>query len=94
MFTKNYQGSTKMKKLISLYDNKSQSFTPPITYTTQGVAVRQIESEMEHKDSMLHKYPDDYTIYELGTFDENTGIITAHPEKKHIIDVNQIKETK
>lgn len=63
------------KKIFSIYDRKAETFGEPILQPTLGSMLRALEQEFENEDSMLSKYPEDYVLYELGTFNAESGEI-------------------
>ena len=42
---------------------------------SEGVAIRQFQDEVnrESDDNQLYRHPDDFQLFYLGTFDDNTG---------------------
>lgn len=63
------------KKIFSIYDRKAETYGEPILQPTLGSMLRALEQEFENEDSMLSKYPEDYVLYELGTFNVENGEI-------------------
>ena len=62
-------------KLYTVYDSKSESFTPPMANRTRGEAIRGFTDEVNNPNSMLNKHPEDYTLFELAEWDNSTGQI-------------------
>lgn len=62
-----------LKKVFSVYDSKSESFTPPMINKTKGEALRSFQDEANNENSILHKHAADYTLMEIGEFDELKG---------------------
>lgn len=63
--------------LVSLKDTKSGIFTPPIPFRSTGEA-RRAYSEAILKDPMLSKYPEDFELYHVGDWDNETGEIKSY----------------
>lgn len=61
--------------LYSVYDTKSESFSPPMTNRTKGEAIRAFSDEVNNPNSMLHKHPEDYVLFEIGAWDNQTGVL-------------------
>lgn len=62
--------------LYSVYDRKSEAYSPPQTIVNDGVAIRMFnESCKSDPDSMWSKYYEDFSLFCLGEFDEKTGMI-------------------
>lgn len=62
--------------IFSVYDTKSESFSPPMVNRTKGEAIRSFSDEVNNPQSMLHKHPEDYVLFEIGEWDNTTGTIT------------------
>lgn len=61
--------------LLALFDRVSETFMPPFVAPTLGVAERQIRDELMRPDSELGKHPEDYSLVELGIFDNGDGSV-------------------
>lgn len=71
-------------KVLAVYDGKAEAFLQPFFSDTPGSAVRAFGDEVMKPESPFHKHPGDYQLYELGTFDNLTGKLTAmEPMKLH-----------
>lgn len=57
-----------MKRLYSMYDNKSESYGPIFAVPHDAVAVREFGSAILNPQSGLSKYPDDFELHYLGNF--------------------------
>ena len=63
--------------LVSLKDTKSGIFTPPIPFRSTDEA-RRAYKEAILKDPMLSKYPEDFDLYHVGDWDNETGEIKSY----------------
>ena len=63
--------------IISVKDTAAQAFGRPIFVPAIAVALRGFRDEINRSDSKddLSRHPDDFELYEIGTFDDSTGII-------------------
>lgn len=68
-----------MMKLFAVRDVKSDSFTAPFSVVTRGIALRAFSDACADERSDFAKYPEDYTLYEIGSYDPNSGMVTALP---------------
>lgn len=67
-----------MKTLMfAVYDGKSKFFSVPFFMTSLGAAVRAFADVVGDPGSMIAKHPGDYTLYQIGEFDDNEGSITG-----------------
>lgn len=65
-------------KVYSVYDSKAEAFLRPFFAPTAGVAVRGFEQACCDPSHDFHKYGADYTLFEIGVFDEFNGRLEAH----------------
>lgn len=66
-------------KLFSIYDSKSETYSVPHAVKTRGEAIRSLSDLLREGKHDFALHPEDYTLFELGTFD----LLTAefHLEK-------------
>lgn len=64
-------------KLFAIYDKALAAYGQVMTYTAKGQATRQFTDEVNRKDSELNKHPEDYALYYLGEYDNETGTLTT-----------------
>jgi len=65
-------------KAFSVYDGKAKAFHPPIFRTTLGVALRDFEGWTNDADGLISKYPQDFTFYEIGEYNDQNAELTPH----------------
>lgn len=63
-------------KIYAVYDSKAESYTPPFFEHAEGRALRTFADCCNDKGHQFGKHPEDYTIFRLGEYDDNTGTIT------------------
>lgn len=68
----------------SIFDSKASTYNSPFYAANQAVALRMLAQAANSPDSMLGAYPDDYTLYELSTFDPETGLEVEHKPFKNL----------
>ncbi|WNK13535.1 MAG: nonstructural protein [Microvirus sp.] len=69
-----------MKQFIySLRDTKADAFAQPFFAPNRSVAIRNYLAASEDPASIISRFPGDFSLYEIGLFDDNTGIIESHP---------------
>jgi len=59
--------------MFSIRDNKAAVFMPPFHSHNRGTAIRSIQQNMLDENSSLAAYPEDFDLFEIGTFDDETG---------------------
>lgn len=62
--------------VVSVKDRAADVFNRPFFVPHRNVAVRDFTDEVNRSaaDNPLNKHPDDFDLYVLGTFDDNTGV--------------------
>ena len=61
--------------IYSIYDSKANAFQQPFYFVNDEIATRAAQSTIEDQNSAIAKYPEDFTLISLGTFDPDTGEI-------------------
>lgn len=61
--------------IYSIYDSAAGVFTAPTIDISDGSAVRNFQMAIETGSSAMNFKPDDFSLYQLGTFDVETGKI-------------------
>lgn len=64
-----------MYKIYAIRDSKMEAFNRPFVLPADGAAIRAFQDEINNKDSELSKHPEDYDLYCVGIWNEETGII-------------------
>lgn len=60
-------------KMFSVYDAKISMYMQPFFMVATGMALRGWETSVNDPQTNFHKYPSDFTLFEIGSFDESTG---------------------
>jgi len=63
-------------KIYAVYDSKGESYTPPFFDHAEGRAIRTFADCCNDPGHQFGKHPNDYTLFDLGVYDDNTGTIT------------------
>lgn len=63
-------------KVFSVFDTKAEAYIPPFYCATSGIAVRNFEQAANEEGHAFQMHAQDYCLFELGEFDDHTGIIT------------------
>lgn len=69
-----------MKVLVAIYDRATQAHAPVMTVNTRAEAVRSLRQALKDPQSSIASSPSDYELWELGTYNEETGDITPNKE--------------
>lgn len=60
-----------IRKIFSVYDSKVEAYLQPFFMSTKGEAIRAFSELSNDKSTQFGKYPEDHTLFELGTFDDS-----------------------
>jgi hypothetical protein len=83
-----------MKLIIcTVYDRASETYGRPMFVPAIGSAIRSFTDEVNrnHADNQLFNHPDDFDLYELGEYDDQTSRITTLDLPKVLILGKQAK---
>lgn len=69
-------------KIFSVYDSKAEAYLPPFFVASKGAAIRMFSDACNDVGHNFFKHAEDYTLFELGEFDDLTGNI--HVLKAHV----------
>lgn len=62
-----------IQKMFGVRDGKALAFLQPFFSISAGAAIRAFGDAVNESNSVFGKHPEDYVLYELGTFDDNSG---------------------
>lgn len=82
-----------MNLLFAIKDTKGNQFGPLIEERTVGAGVRTFHMHYLNQGSMISQWPDDYTLYQVGTFDIITGEIVGLENIVNLGSAAQFVET-
>ena len=68
-----------MKLLVfSVFDSKAEVYGTPIFFATKGLAIRAFSDQVNRPDSPLNAHSGDFTLFEIGEFSQDTGMLESH----------------
>ncbi|AXH75849.1 MAG: nonstructural protein [Microviridae sp.] len=65
-------------KIYTVYDSKAEAYLPPFYAPTDGSALRSFATAAQTPDHEFHKFASDYTLFAIGTFDDQSATIEYH----------------
>lgn len=72
--------------ICAIYDNKTGTYTPPFYVRHPGQAERWFLAQAMDNTSDINKFPADYSLMALGTFDDTTGDHENYEDgKRHML---------
>ncbi len=63
--------------IYSIFDSAAGVFTAPTIDISDASAIRNFQQAIANSGSIMNFKPDDFSLYQLGTFDVETGKIDA-----------------
>lgn len=72
-------------KMFSIRDTKGEIFNPPYFAKTHGEAERQFKTLTNDSKSTINQYPEDFDLYYLGDYDDQTGKLKSLDTPQHLI---------
>jgi hypothetical protein len=63
------------QQIYSIHDSKAEAFLPPFFLNNKHLAIRAFTDGINDPNTSLYKHPEDYSLFHLGEFDDDTGSI-------------------
>lgn len=79
--------------ICAVKDRAADAFGRPLFVASVGVAIRSFSDEVNRQDAenQMFNHSDDFDLYELGVYDDSTGIIECHAQPKQIAMGKSVK---
>lgn len=78
--------------LVSLKDTTVDRYQGVSTARATGEAIRNLQDAInDPRNETIYKHPDDFTLYQVGDFDDVTGVITPYDPPLQLINGKQLK---
>ena len=62
--------------VFAVYDMKAEAYYPPMFQKTVGLALRIFKDMANNPDTTVGRFPTDYALFQIGTYEDTTGILT------------------
>ncbi|AXL14723.1 nonstructural protein [Microviridae sp.] len=79
-------------QIFTIFDSKTQAYLPPSFLQNEEVALRSIRDVLKDPNHQFTKNPEDYSLWQIGLFDDEKGKITATPAPVHIASCHELIE--
>lgn len=66
-------------KIFSVYDSKVEAYIQPFFMQSRGQAIRAFGDTAGDQTTNIGKHPADFTLFELGEFDDSNASFVMHP---------------
>lgn len=80
-------------KAFSVYDDAAQAYGQPFFAPALGLAIRMFTDLVNDPKSSPSQYPDQFTLFELGDFDDATGVLERLPTPRSMGKAIEFKKT-
>lgn len=79
-------------EIYTIYDNVAQIYHPPMFLQNDAVAIRNITTLKNDNTTTLGQNPDDYHLYHIASYDDQTGTIktTTHTKINTTIKLQEV----
>jgi len=62
-----------LHQMVAVFDVKVGAYARPVAVPSDGAAVRSFQDAVNAGDNEYSKHPEDYSMFNLGTYDDSTG---------------------
>lgn len=70
-----------MKAIYCVRDQGAETYTDPFTARADGEAKRQFAQLVNDREIVPGRFPEQFTLYRIGHFNEDSGELVAEPHK-------------
>lgn len=79
--------------VIAVFDVQAQAFNRPMFVNAKGVGLRAISDEVNRaaSDNPLYAHSGDFRVFELGEWDDNSGLFQCHSLPQLLADCSSLK---
>ncbi|UDN67835.1 nonstructural protein [robinz microvirus RP_143] len=77
--------------LCSIYDNAVGAYHVPFACRSKSEAIRTFSDLVQNSETTINKHPEDYHLFCLGAFDDNSGQLEPLTTPEKFITGNECK---
>lgn len=79
--------------MFSIRDSAADAYGRPFFMSSVGIAIRSFTDEVNRadKENQIYMHPEDFDLFELGEFDDETGRISLLDVPKQLALGRQVK---
>ena len=72
-------------KVYSIYDKAAKAYNQPFFTQNKALAIRMFSDNVNSQEATtITNHPEHFSIFEIGEYDDATGLITSHVEPKFV----------
>jgi len=73
-----------LHKIYTVRDSKTEAYLQPFFCLTRGQALRSFTEVCKDTNHNIGKYPEDFALFELGTYDDSTAVFNLHAQPENL----------
>ena len=79
--------------VLAVKDRAAEAFARPMFVPSAGVGVRAFSDEVNrnNEENQMYAHPDDFDLYDIGIFDDSTGLFQLHDFPKVLARGKDVK---
>lgn len=78
-------------KIFCIYDSKAEAYLQPFFMRSKGEAIRALQALVEDVQHNFCKYAADFTLFEVGSFDDSSCKVLLHDALQSICVLQELK---
>jgi len=82
-----------IQQVMALYDSKARCYAAPFFVAHTDVALRVFAQVANDPANQISHAPQDFTLFHLGTYDDNTGVIQPFTQQVNMGLASQFRKT-
>lgn len=80
-----------MRKVFTIWDEKVGAYLDPMVAVNKGEALRIMTEVVSNPDHKFNKYAQDFTLFEIGEYDEITGTLIPYKKGISVVGLHELK---
>ena len=76
--------------IFTVYDSAAKAYLPPFFLQNVAMALREFEACANSKEHQFGRHPGYYTLFKLGTFQDDTGEWVIYPEPERVATAHEL----
>lgn len=74
--------------IVAVRDVKAEVYAQPFCVVNSATAIRSFSDQVNNQDpkNMWNQHPQDFSLYQIGTYEDNTGLIEPITPPKLLIE--------
>lgn len=66
-----------LHQMVAIFDIKCGAYARPVAVPADGAAIRMVQDAVNDSTTEYSKHPEDYSLWNVGTYDDSTGKLTS-----------------